>query len=939
MIRQTESIATQASLLATVALVHFGFAKVSTFGVTAPFEVSLLWLPAGLAVAACLSLGWRATIAVFAGAFANNLSYDTTTAAAFVVAIAIAAQSAATSWLIGRALGLGLPGRTGAPSSLYSLRAFVVFLGGTALGSVTAPTIGSLVLLASGAVAVHTFWLHWLGWWVGDVLGVAVLAPIAFQALASLTKRPGLGSWRLAVAVSVVSFGFVIAATYLALYRGAVVTLPGGLASDEMLVLVGLMGGVALTGVGTLLIRVERILAERELDREQLRQNAARLAVASRASRMTTWEWDLASGTGICSPELYRQLGFEPNAFAADCANWASRVHPDDLAEAEPFLREHLFERGGDFHGLEFRMRTKSGSWIWLSASAAIAERDANGRPLSLIGANVDITERKRAEEKLRRSEANLSEAQRLAKIGSWEFDIPRNVLTWSDELYRIFEVAPTTIELDYDAFMEFVHPEDRAAVNQVYRTSIENRCPYEIGHRLRFADGRIKHVREQGVTFYDEHGTPIRSVGTCQDVTEQALAEERIRELQKLDAIGQLTGGLAHDFNNLLAVVVGNLDLLREQLPAEEKLQRRLHAALDAALRGAEVTKALLAVARRQPLQVEVRDLNALIAEMLPLVRSSAGSAVTVRSQLWDRELPARVDAAGLSNAVLNLVINARDAMKEQPGERLLVLRTRQKQVESEGDLPLVAGAYAVLEVEDSGLGMREDVKERAFEPFFTTKDRGHGTGLGLAMVRGFAEQLGGTTRIESAPGRGTTVQLYLPLDERKGSRDVAPERANVLDTAPESAVEAPLADSTDARSSSVEFVDADTRGIRAVLVVDDEEPLCELACEWIESMGFRARGVHSAAEALAALEEGAYDLLFTDVVMPGGMDGLALASAARERWQRLRVLVASGYARGLAGTRRLPWSVLHKPYRRADLQKAIAALAAHQPEEAPDL
>ena len=237
------------------------------------------------------------------------------------------------------------------------------------------------------------------------------------------------------------------------------------------------------------------------------------------------------------------------------------------------------------------------------------------------------------------------------------------------------------------------------------------------------------------------------------------------MRQSQKLEAIGQLTGGLAHDFNNLLGVVVGNLDLMGEGLPQDERFRRCHRSALEAALRGAEVTRSLLAVARRQPLKVEEHDLNGLVAEMLPLVRSSVGSAVTVRSQLWAGELRARVDAAGLSNALLNLVINARDAMKEQPGEKRLVLRTRLQRLEEGVDEQLKAGHYAVVEVEDSGPGMSKEVGERAFEPFFTTKEVGKGTGLGLSMVRGFAEQLGGTVRLESVLGQGTTVRLYLPM------------------------------------------------------------------------------------------------------------------------------------------------------------------------------
>ncbi|MEK9719878.1 MAG: ATP-binding protein, partial [Quisquiliibacterium sp.] len=275
---------------------------------------------------------------------------------------------------------------------------------------------------------------------------------------------------------------------------------------------------------------------------------------------------------------------------------------------------------------------------------------------------------------------------------------------------------------------------------------------------------------RKDGSEFYAQIGlSPVQTGSERQtlvsvsNLTERRRFEEHFRESQKLEALGQLTGGLAHDFNNLLGIVIGNLDLIGEKLPqGDEKLLERHRTALEAALHGAEVTHALLAVARRQPLKVQVSDLNALVVEMLALVKSSAGAAVTVHSQLCEGALAAKVDAAGLSSALLNLVSNARDAMENMTGERSLVLRTRRAQG---SEAQLEGGEYAVLEVTDNGPGMSEAVKDRAFEPFFTTKALERGTGLGLSMVRGFCEQLGGTARIDSEPGRGTTVRLYLPV------------------------------------------------------------------------------------------------------------------------------------------------------------------------------
>lgn len=587
-----------------------------------------------------------------------------------------------------------------------------------------------------------------------------------------------------------------------------------------------------------------------------------------------------------------------------------------------------------------------------------------------------------------------------------------------------------------------------------------------------------LRNFRKGGELFHNELSlAPLRDtdgevthyVGIQTDVTHRVAIEAQLRDSQKMEAIGQLTGGLAHDFNNLLGVVIGNLDLIGEKLPADEPLRRSYRAALDAALQGASVTRSLLAVARRQPLQVGVDDLNALVSEMLPLVRSSAGTGVTVRLQLAAGELPVLMDAGGLSNAVLNLVINARDAMKTQSGEHLMVVRTRRQTLVEDPDRRLAAGDYAVVDVEDNGPGMSDEVRARAFELFFTTKSAGHGTGLGLSMVRGFAEQLNGAVWLDSAPGRGTTVSLLLPLAAAAtGALYTEPVEPELAELAGEPAsdpasltlaalardasracvvpasvlvltdghhlrylagegfaaerlrelralcaraalragdlfvVEDTMRDETLAETvtppaaTPIRFFAAArlatdegrTRGLlcvldsiphalsplqenrlrelagravtmmgatrdlsglapasaskddigaaalappgtrQRVLVVDDERALCELGCAWLQSMGFDAIGVDSPSDALRVLNAEAIDILFTDVVMPGGMDGFELAREARRLQPKLRVLLASGYARGLMQQTDLPGPLLNKPYRKHDLQRIIEAL-----------
>jgi signal transduction histidine kinase/CheY-like chemotaxis protein len=391
----------------------------------------------------------------------------------------------------------------------------------------------------------------------------------------------------------------------------------------------------------------------------------------------------------------------------------------------------------------------------------------------------------------------------------------------------------------------------------------------------------------------------------------QQQRMEEQLRESQKLEAIGQLTGGLAHDFNNLLGIVVGNLDRLGENLPDIPEVRLQHGTALQAALRGAEVTRTLLAVARRQPLKVQEHDINELLRSMVPLLHSTAGSAITVRCDLLDGALLARLDPSGLSNAVLNLVINARDAMQHTVGDRVITLRTCSEVVDEDRHDNLGPGTYAVLQVTDVGTGMSESLRAQAFEPFFTTKQRGQGTGLGLAMVYGYASQLGGTVVIHSLEGMGTTVSVYLPADAELPPEDAKPAPASV-----------PLVPAVPTEGAGQGG--ADTPMAR-VLVVDDEPELCALASDWLESLGYSVATTHSPAQALDLLQQGRFDVLFTDVVMPGGMDGLELARKARKMQPDLRVLLASGYAQSLLDATELPGPLLNKPYRKKDIASAM--------------
>ncbi len=384
-------------------------------------------------------------------------------------------------------------------------------------------------------------------------------------------------------------------------------------------------------------------------------------------------------------------------------------------------------------------------------------------------------------------------------------------------------------------------------------------------------------------------------------DVTERNRLEEQLRQSQRLEAVGQLTGGVAHDFNNLLAVVTGNLELLLEELGDRPDLHELAQRALRSGQRGATLTRSLLAFARKQTLMPQRLNLREVLHDMTDLVRRTTPANITVNAVHAENLWACDADPGQLQNALLNLVINARDAM---PDGGALTIETANLHLEDEyaaasGELRL--GEYVVLSVSDTGSGMAPEIATRAFEPFFSTKPVGRGTGLGLSMVYGFAKQSGGHARIYSEPGRGTTVRLYLPRSA--GAEPARPPRPDALPA----------------------------RAGERVLVVEDDPDLLTLVFALLRSLGYEVEAVADGAAALRVLEDGAgIGVLLTDVVLRGGMDGVQLAARARAADPALRIVFMSGYTEAaLLETAGLPPGrhVLHKPFSKEQLAAAIRA------------
>ena len=435
----------------------------------------------------------------------------------------------------------------------------------------------------------------------------------------------------------------------------------------------------------------------------------------------------------------------------------------------------------------------------------------------------------------------------------------------------------------------------------------------------LRFAvpDGRVLQADTNVTLVRSETGTIEQLIVQVSDASEKKQAASSLQRAQKMEAIGQLTGGLAHDFNNLLTVIIGNLELLEGKLP-DDRTTKRLSEAIDAARKGAGLTRQMLAFARKQELEPREVKVNDLVSGIAPLIARTIGEQIQLRADMMAGEPMAVIDPSQLESAILNLSINARDAM---PRGGHLTIETQPvylDQAYADKNADVMPGHYVMVAVSDTGAGMSSELLEKVFQPFFTTKEQGKGSGLGLSMVYGFIKQSGGHIAIYSEVGHGTAVKMYLPRKFAAGEtipevlgvapQMIAPGEAETIVAAPEPA--APR--------------------LPKILVVEDQEAVRAVACGFLEDFGYDVIEAEDGLQALAKLQENPdIDLMFSDVVMPGGLNGFDLAQAARGIRPDLKVVHTSGYPKGAMVHQEEPrfreGFIIMKPYRREDLQKII--------------
>jgi PAS domain S-box-containing protein len=682
-------------------------------------------------------------------------------------------------------------------------------------------------------------------------------------------------------------------------------------------------------GVGGVLV-VCRDVTQEHLASVALREREAELARVQQVGRIGGLEVDLRTGfRNRRSPEYLLIHGLPSDAINESHEDWVQRIHPEDRAATEKNFRDAVASKVRDYT-VQYRIiRPSDGEVRWISVRSTI-ERDETGKAIRLVGAHTDVTEQVAAEQALRQSEElyrrladqlaelNATLAQRVEEKTRERdriWSVSQDLLLVADRngIWRTVNPAWTRTlgwseaELLNRTSDWLVHPGDHGVTSAQVKKLGAGESTVRFESRFRHKDGSYRWLSWTGVPDQD------RIYAVARDVTAEKAAAERLRateeallQSQKMEAVGQLTGGIAHDFNNLLTGIVGALDLLRTRLNQGrvDNAARYIDAAMTSANRAAALTHRLLAFARRQPLVPKSVDANQLVVSLEDLLRRTIGETIDLAIAASDDLWKTLCDPNQLESALLNLAINARDAMPD--GGKLTISTANARLDGAAADTPALApGDYICIAVTDTGTGMSAEVAARAFDPFFTTKPIGQGTGLGLSMIYGFARQSNGDAAIDSKLGQGTSVRLYLPRHHG-----------------------APAASDAPAPRKSEHAASGET-----VLVVEDEPVVRGVIMEMLGEQGYKMLEAVDGPSGLRILHtDERIDLLVTDVGLPG-MNGRQLADQARESRPGLKILFITGYAESVAiadGFLQPGMEMITKPFDLENLSQRVRAMVS---------
>jgi PAS domain S-box-containing protein len=652
--------------------------------------------------------------------------------------------------------------------------------------------------------------------------------------------------------------------------------------------------------IGGLIIHSE-IVTERKQKEEELRESLERFSRTFHAAPVAMGIVSLEDMRFIDVNEAaLHLLGYSREEFVGH-----SLDELDVLVNASDRSRIlEALERDGTVRDFEMSLRSRSGELRHVMMSFVALEWEGQRYAL---GTAVDLTALKSARADLDEQRLRTREAAAAGNVGAWDWDLRTNRVYFSPEWKRHIGYAEHEISEDFSEWEGRLHPEDHDRCLRAVEAFLSDPGPvFELEFRLRHKDGSYRHILSRGSLLRDPQGQPVRLLGSHVDVTEREALQAQLLQAQKMESVGRLAGGIAHDFNNLLTVINGTADLILMDLREGDPLRADLEEVRRAGERGAQLTRQLLAFSRKQILQPTVLSLNTVIADMQSMLRRLLGEDVILACTLADDLGSVRVDRAQIEQVLLNLTVNARDAM---PGGGTLTIATRnveRDEAYAERHPSVVPGPYVLLSISDTGVGMDQATQARIFEPFFTTKGPERGTGLGLSTAWGIVKQSGGSIEVYSEVGKGTSFHVYLPRVEAAADRSQAVLTATVRG------------------------------GGETILVVEDEEGLRHLAERALKSAGYRVLTAANGGEALLLLErlDGPVHLMLTDVVMPG-MSGRDLAERLREMRPGMKVLYTSGYTDDIVlqhGVLDDVTDFLGKPYTVVDLTRRVREVLDRQ-------
>ena len=635
---------------------------------------------------------------------------------------------------------------------------------------------------------------------------------------------------------------------------------------------------------------------QREESEEQLKQ-------AQHIAQVGSWKFDVNTSELSCSDELLHMYQEVPDSSRPFYEAFVNAVHPDDRVRVIKNYKDSI-ERKKPYE-MAHRILLQDGTIRYVHVRGECV-LDDDGELESVISTVQDVTDMVQVEQALLNTEEHYRSLVETTTAIPWEMDL---------ESWRFIFVGPQAVKvLGYpledwyrdNFWIDHLHPDDKEMAIRIYRDTIDNLKDHEFVYRMLSADGRMVWVRDD-IKVVKNSQTGARLQGFKFDITEQVYADEVLRRSQKMDAVGQLTGGIAHDFNNQLGVVQGYLDFLADFTMGQEKPYRWVVSADKATRRCIDLSRKLLNFSRQNQLEEEPIIVNSLLEKMKELIAKSVTPTININYELADDLWPVEVNSGELEDVILNLAINARDAMPN--GGTLSVIT--QNHMLDEGHIQyfpgFAPGDYVHIIARDTGCGIEKEYHDRIFDPFFTTKEEGKGTGLGLSMVYSFVQRSGGMITFYSEIGEGTTFHIYLPryYFDYEGK---------------------------DGLIQSVSDLSAQIGRGEIVLVVDDEKELRELAVALLKMFGYQVIEAENGVEAIEVLQgDTRIDLLFSDIIMPGGVSGYELAERAVELRPDIKVLLTSGFTGDLSQSFDANWIMLNKPYSKAELAKAVAELIGH--------